>query len=78
MSELCNVKLVQHPFDKEDELSLQHLYKSLWNHVTLGQWELARVCLGKLYKSRKLLKKPLKDILRAVIDRPTFAGYVFW
>lgn len=78
MSELCDANFVHHPFDNEDEVSLRHLYKSLWNHVTLGQWELARVCLGKLYRARTLLKKPLKDVLRAVIDRPTFVGYVLF
>lgn len=76
MSELCDVEGVNHPFDKEIEASLSHLYRSFCNHVTLGQWELARVCLKQLYTSRQLLKKPLKDVLRAVIDRPNLVRYV--
>jgi zinc finger FYVE domain-containing protein 26 len=71
MSELGIYKDISHPFDRESQLSLEHLFTSFCNHVTLGQWELARACLRGLYEKRKLLNKPLKEILRALIDQPT-------
>ena len=62
--------LVTHPFDREEENSLDYLFTSFCNHLTLGQWELTRVCLRGLFQQRDKLNKPLKEILRAVIDQP--------
>ena len=65
--------LVTHPFDREEEVSLEQLFTSFCNHLTLGQWELTRVCLRGLFKKRHQLKKPLKEILRAIVDQPHHA-----
>ena len=65
--------LVTYPFDREEEVSLEQLFTSFCNHLCLGQWELTRVCLRGLFEKRNQLKKPLKEILRAVIDQPHHA-----
>lgn len=65
---------VTHPFDREEEVSEEQLFTSFCNHLTLGQWELTRVCLRGLHKKRNELKKPLKEILRAIIDQPHHAS----
>lgn len=65
--------LVAHPFDREEEDSLQQLFTSFCNHLTLGQWELTRQCLRGLFDQRNTLNKPLKEILRAIIDQPNHA-----
>lgn len=65
--------LVAHPFDREEEDSLQQLFISFCDHLTLGQWELARLCLRGLFEQRNTLNKPLKEILRAIIDQPHHA-----
>ena len=67
---------VSHPFDREEEVSLQQLFTAFCNHLTLGQWELARVCLRGLFDKRHQLNKPLKEILRAIIDQPQNARLV--
>ena len=61
---------VTHPFDDEDNVSLHHLFTSFCNNVALGQWELARASLRALFRRREELGKPLKEILRALIDQP--------
>ena len=70
MTDVKNEHNVSHPFDREEEVSLQQLFTAFCNHLTLGQWELARVCFRGLFDSRSELGKPLKEILRAVIDQP--------
>lgn len=75
MSGLKIYEDVNHQFDRENEVSLEQLFTSFCNHVTLGQWELARVCLRGLYERRKQLEKPLKEVLRALIDQPTLVRY---
>lgn len=64
---------LSHPFDREEETSLQQLFTAFCNHLTLGQWELARVCLRGLFEQRDKLEKPLKEIMRAIIDQPHHA-----
>lgn len=65
--------IVTHPFDREEEVSVEQLFTSFCNHLTLGQWELTRVCLQGLFKKGNQLKKPLNEILRAIIDQPHHA-----
>lgn len=66
--------IVTHPFDREEEVSVEQLFTSFCNHLTLGQWELTRVCLQGLFKKGNQLKKPLNEILRAIIDQPHHAS----
>lgn len=68
--------IVTHPFDREEEVSVEQLFTSFCNHLTLGQWELTRVCLQGLFKKGNQLKKPLNEILRAIIDQPHHARLV--
>ena len=68
--------LVTHPFDREEEVSLEELFTSFCNHLTLGQWEMTRVCLRRLFKKRNELKRPVKEIMRAIIDQPHHARYI--
>lgn len=67
--------LVTHPFDREEEVSVEQLFTSFCNHLSLGQWELTRVCLRGLFERRNQLNKPLKEILRAIIDQPHHASF---
>ncbi|XP_048586399.1 zinc finger FYVE domain-containing protein 26-like isoform X2 [Nematostella vectensis] len=70
MGEANLIRDITFPFDREKSVSLELLFNSFCNHITLGQWELARVCLRSLSEQRQQLGKPLKEILRALIDQP--------
>ena len=75
MSDLARFKDITHPFDEENHVEIEQLFTFFCNCLTLGQWELARVCLRDLFQKQKKLGKPFKDVVRAVIDQPHVCRY---
>ena len=75
MSALSRFRDISHPFDQETRVEVQQLFTFFSNNLALGQWELARVCLRGLCQKQKALGKPLKEIVRAVIDQPHVCRY---
>ena len=59
-----------HPFGRENEVSLRKLWQSFCNHLYLGQWEFARSCISELHEQRELLGINVTDVLKKIARNP--------
>ena len=59
---------LKHPFGRENEVSVQLLFKSFCNNVYLGQWGLASACLKELHEQRDILGKDIVNILQHIAE----------
>jgi hypothetical protein len=61
---------LKHPFGRENEVSVQLLFKSFCNHIHLGQWELASACVKELNEQRDILGRDITYVLRQIAQDP--------
>ena len=61
---------LEHPFGRENEVSLRQLFNFFCNNLQLGQWELARACIDELHGQRELLQVSVRDKLRSIAENP--------
>ena len=61
-----------HPFGRENEVSIQQMLKAFANHVSLGQWELARACINELCQQEESLPEGIsvQNILYTIAKNP--------
>ncbi len=63
----------EYPFGKEVQVSSERLFTSFCNNLWLGQWELARSCIGQLRKQKDLCNQDVDRLLYSIAENPT--GY---
>ena len=69
-SQTTIMRAQEHPFGRENEVSLRQLFKFFCNNLYLGQWELARACVKELHQQRELLGLSIQDVLKDVAQNP--------
>ena len=63
-------RFVQHPFGRENEVSVRRLLYSFCNNLYLGQWELAEACTNELHEQRDLDKGDITSLLEDIVSYP--------
>jgi hypothetical protein len=61
---------LEHYFGKEVETSINQLFVSFCNNISIGQWQLAKACLRQLDANKKSLKFDLNAIMTSIIANP--------
>ena len=67
--------LLDRPSTGEASLSSRLLYKFLHNNLRVGQWELARACIGTLLKEGGNCREIFGQLLRNIVDEPLLYRY---
>jgi hypothetical protein len=67
--------LLDRPSTGEASLSSRLLYKFLHNNLRIGQWELARACIGTLLKQDGNCGEIFAQLLKNVVDEPLLYRY---
>ncbi|UJR25727.1 hypothetical protein I4U23_007079 [Adineta vaga] len=62
---------IHHEFFDIQTRNVEQLYQAFCNHVYLGQWEFARICLQILFHKRLELNPNLEELLIDIIRNPT-------
>ena len=67
---MCIVNMEQNAFDKVEKEAINLLFKSFCNHLYLGQWHLAKSCVGELYARKEECGFNVRDALLSVARNP--------